>query len=119
METLSTSRAHGGVQGVYRHASSATGTQMEFSVFVPDHAEGARLPLVWYLSGLTCSQANVTEKGEFRAASAFAPIVASSQVPWGHKALPGYLGADKVAWAQYDACARSFWKRPARRRASR
>ncbi|MFC0205713.1 S-formylglutathione hydrolase [Novosphingobium soli] len=68
METLSTNRSHGGTQGVYRHQSSATRTAMTFSVFVPDHAPGARLPVVWYLSGLTCTHANVTEKGEFRAA---------------------------------------------------
>ena len=70
METVSTVRAHGGTQGVYKHASSATGTEMVFSVFVPDHAEGVKLPVVWYLSGLTCTHANVTEKGEFRAACA-------------------------------------------------
>jgi S-formylglutathione hydrolase len=63
METVSVSRSHGGVQGVYKHASTATGTDMMFSVFVPPHADGARLPVVWYLSGLTCSHANVTEKG--------------------------------------------------------
>ncbi|MBR9764444.1 MAG: S-formylglutathione hydrolase [Rhodobacteraceae bacterium] len=67
METLSTNRAHGGTQGVYRHVSTETGTGMTFSVFVPDHAEGQALPVVWYLSGLTCTHANVTEKGEFRA----------------------------------------------------
>jgi S-formylglutathione hydrolase len=55
---------------VYRHASSATGTDMTFSVFVPDHAPGATLPVIWYLSGLTCTHANVTDKGEFRAACA-------------------------------------------------
>ena len=67
MDSVSTSRAHGGTQGVYRHASTATGTDMTFSVYVPDHAPGARLPVVWYLSGLTCTHANVTDKGEFRA----------------------------------------------------
>ncbi|MEH3037276.1 MAG: S-formylglutathione hydrolase [Sphingomonas adhaesiva] len=67
MDTVSTSRAHGGTQGVYRHASAATGTDMTFSVYVPDHAPDARLPVVWYLSGLTCTHANVTDKGEFRA----------------------------------------------------
>jgi S-formylglutathione hydrolase len=70
VETVSTNNAHGGVQGVYRHASFATGTDMTFSVYVPPHAEGAKLPVVWYLSGLTCTHANVTEKGEFRAACA-------------------------------------------------
>ncbi|MCD1644485.1 S-formylglutathione hydrolase [Aurantimonas coralicida] len=205
METVSTNTAHGGVQGVYRHASKETGTEMTFSVFVPPHADGAKLPVVWYLSGLTCTHANVTEKGEYRricaelglifvapdtsprgegvpddaegaydfglgagfyvdatqapfaenyrmwsyvteelpalvaaefpadmarqsilghsmgghgaltiglthpdrykAVSAFAPIVAPSQVPWGHKALPLYLGDDKAAWRKHDAVA--------------
>jgi S-formylglutathione hydrolase len=203
METLSTNQAHEGVQGVYRHASSTTGTDMTFSVYVPPHAAGAKLPVLWYLSGLTCTHANVTDKGEyrracaehgvifiapdtsprgegvpnddaydfgqgagfyvdatqapwashfrmrsyveqelpeliaaqfpadmarqgitghsmgghgaltialrnpdrFRSVSAFAPIVAPSVVPWGEKALAGYLGADRTAWRPYDACA--------------
>jgi S-formylglutathione hydrolase len=66
----STNRAFGGVQGVYEHASAATGTPMTFSVFVPEHETGTRLPVLWYLSGLTCTHANVTEKGEFRRACA-------------------------------------------------
>ncbi|KMS51108.1 S-formylglutathione hydrolase [Novosphingobium barchaimii LL02] len=70
MDTISTNRSHGGTQGVYSHRSAETGTQMTFSVFVPDHAPGAKLPVVWFLSGLTCTHANVTEKGEFRAACA-------------------------------------------------
>ncbi|WP_028966712.1 S-formylglutathione hydrolase [Sphingomonas phyllosphaerae] len=70
METVSTARAHGGTQGVYRHRSTATGTDMTFSVYVPDHAPGTTLPVVWYLSGLTCTHANVTDKGEFRRACA-------------------------------------------------
>lgn len=75
IETVSTNRSHGGTQGVYKHASSSTGTEMTFSVFVPDHAPGAKLPVVWYLSGLTCTHANVTEKGEFRAACAELGII--------------------------------------------
>lgn len=70
LDTLSTNVSHGGVQGVYRHPSAVTGTEMTFSVFVPPHAPGAKLPVVWYLSGLTCTHANVTDKGEFRAACA-------------------------------------------------
>ena len=205
IEQLSGNRAFGGVQGVYKHASAATGTDMTFSVYVPPQADGAKLPVVWYLSGLTCTHANVTEKGEyrracaelglifvapdtsprgdgvaddpagaydfglgagfyvdateapfadhyrmwtyvteelpalvaehfpadmerqsimghsmgghgaltigltfpdrFRAVSAFAPIVAPGQVPWGHKALGGYLGDDRAAWRKHDAVA--------------
>jgi S-formylglutathione hydrolase len=204
MERTSRWRAHGGWQEVWRHSSQATGTAMEVSVFLPDAAPDAVLPVVWYLSGLTCSWANVTEKGEFRAAcarhglifvapdtsprgegvpgdpegawdfglgagfyvdairnpwarnyrmrsyveqelptlvaaqfpadmgrqgimghsmgghgaltialrnpgrfravSAFAPIAAPSDAPWGRKALGRYLGEDRDAWAEYDAC---------------
>ena len=39
---------------------------MTFAVYVPDHEDGAKLPLLWYLSGLTCTHANVMEKGEYR-----------------------------------------------------
>ncbi len=208
MERVSESRSHGGVQGVYTHASGVTGTPMTFAVFVPGQAADARgagekLPVLWYLSGLTCTHANVMEKGEyrracaelgvvlvcpdtsprgddvpdddaydfgkgagfyvdatqepwaanfrmrsyiedelpalvaaefpvdlerqgvfghsmgghgaltvslrnpgrFRSTSAFAPIVAPSQVPWGEKALGGYLGNDRAAWREYDAVA--------------
>ena len=70
MDTISTHTAFGGEQGVYRHRSSATGTDMTFSVYVPAHASGAKLPVVWYLSGLTCTHANVTDKGEYRRACA-------------------------------------------------
>lgn len=75
LETISTAKAHGGTQGVYRHASRETGTGMTFSVYVPPHEEGAHLPVVWYLSGLTCTHTNVTDKGEFRAACARLGIV--------------------------------------------
>jgi len=205
IETVSEAKSHGGAQGVYRHASAATGTDMVFSVFVPDHEPGAKLPVLWYLSGLTCTHANVTEKGEYRAAcaehgiifvapdtsprgegvpddsegawdfglgagfyvdatatpwsanyrmwsyvadelpaliaehfpvdmdrqgitghsmgghgaltvalrhpgrfrsvSAFAPIVAPGQVPWGDKALSNYLGPDRAKWRAHDAVA--------------
>jgi len=204
-ETLSTNRAHGGRQGVIRHASASTGTDMTFSIFIPDHAPGEKLPVIWYLSGLTCTHANVTDKGEyrkacadsgvifvapdtsprgegvpddaerawdfgigagfyvtatqepwaklyrmrdyverelpafvaehfpvdmsrqgitghsmgghgaltialrdpdrFRSVSAFAPIVSPLHCPWGEKALGGYLGGDRTAWREYDACA--------------
>ncbi len=71
MDTISVARAHDGTQHVVRHASRETGTEMTFSVFVPPQADdGAVCPIVWYLSGLTCTHANVTEKGEYRRACA-------------------------------------------------
>jgi S-formylglutathione hydrolase len=205
IQTVSLNRSHGGIQGVYKHASRETRTDMTFSVYVPPHQQNAKLAVVWYLSGLTCTHANVTEKGEFRsicaelglilvapdtsprgdkvpgdpaaaydfglgagfyvdateqpfarnyrmwsyvteelpeliaehfpadpqrqsilghsmgghgaltvalrhpdryrAASAFSPIVAPSRVPWGIKALGGYLGDNKEAWRMHDAVA--------------
>jgi S-formylglutathione hydrolase len=208
LELVSSNRAFGGTQGVYKHASSATKTEMTFSVFVPPHEADAKLPIVWYLSGLTCTHANVTDKGEYRkicaelglifiapdtsprgpdvngddvadddaydfgkgagfyvdatqepwakhyqmrsyiedellgiiaanfpadmarqaimghsmgghgaltiglrnpdrfkSISAFAPIVSPLNCPWGEKALAGYIGPDKSAWREYDACA--------------
>jgi S-formylglutathione hydrolase len=200
-ELIESHKAFGGVQGVYRHQSAATGTPMTFAVFTPPQA-GPR-PVVTYLSGLTCTHANVMDKGEYRrlaaelglvivcpdtsprgegvpndeaydfgqgagfyvdatqapwsanfrmwtyvteelpaliaehfdidasrqgitghsmgghgaltvglrnpdtyrSISAFAPIVAPSQVPWGEKAFTGYLGPDRGAWKAHDAVA--------------
>ena len=71
MQIVSENKSFGGRQLVCSHASVATGTEMTFSVFLPPQAEGGgTLPVVWYLSGLTCTHANVTEKGEYRAACA-------------------------------------------------
>ncbi|MHA6721792.1 S-formylglutathione hydrolase [Sphingomonas sp. RS2018] len=74
-ETVSESKAFGGVQGVYAHASETTGTKMMYSVYVPPHDDGARLPVLWYLSGLTCTHANVTDKGEYRRACADTGVI--------------------------------------------
>jgi S-formylglutathione hydrolase len=203
-EIVSETKSHAGRQLVVRHASKACSCDMSFSIFLPPQAErGSALPVVWYLSGLTCTQANVTEKGEYRAAcaelglifiapdtsprgdhiadvdaydfgkgagfyvdatvepwshnyrmwtyvteelpalvaaefpvdmgrqgitghsmgghgaltvalnfperfrsiSAFAPIVAPSEVGWGQKALAGYLGADERSWRRHDCVA--------------
>jgi S-formylglutathione hydrolase len=114
MEVVSTNRSHGGTQGVYRHASAETGTPMTFSVFVPDHAPGTKLPVVWFLSGLTCTHANVTEKGEFRAACAQAGVilVAPDTSPRGEdvpddeaydfgQGAGFYVDATEASWAQH------------------
>ena len=70
LETKSLWKAHGGTQGVYTHASDSCACPMTFAVYVPPHADGQKLPVLWYLSGLTCTHANVMEKGEYRKAAA-------------------------------------------------
>ncbi|MEA3001590.1 MAG: S-formylglutathione hydrolase [Sphingomonadales bacterium] len=67
LETISTAKSFGGTQNVYRHASRETGTDMNFAVYLPPQAAaGAKLPVLWYLSGLTCTHANVMEKGFYQ-----------------------------------------------------
>jgi S-formylglutathione hydrolase len=204
LETISENRCFAGVQGVYRHDSQLCNGPMRFAVYRPDaEIAGSPVPVVTWLSGLTCTEENFTVKagaqrvasalglmivapdtsprgqnlpGEdeaydfgsgagfylnatrapwsqayrmysyiteelpavlhdhfhgdmarqgifghsmgghgaltihlknpetYRSVSAFAPIVAPTQVPWGEKAFAGYLGEDREAWAAYDAC---------------
>ena len=67
LETLSSARSFGGTQLACRHSSRETGTEMTFGVYLPPQAEaGEPLPVLWYLSGLTCTHANVVEKGGFQ-----------------------------------------------------
>ncbi len=70
LETKSLAKSHGGIQGVYTHHSAVCACPMTFAVFVPPYEAGAKLPVLWYLSGLTCTHANVMEKGEYRKAAA-------------------------------------------------
>ncbi|MCG8442308.1 MAG: S-formylglutathione hydrolase [Caulobacterales bacterium] len=205
MKTESEVRCFEGVQGVYEHDSVSCACPMRFAVFTPPRTHLGKRPVLWWLSGLTCTHANFTEKagaqrvaaelgliivapdtsprgqgvpddpqaeydfglgagfyvdatqepwarnyqmrsylerdlprliasqfpadmsrqaicghsmgghgaltfalrepGRFRSVSAFAPIAAPSEVPWGKKALGGYLGQDPAAWREHDACA--------------
>lgn len=66
METISTAKSFGGIQGVYRHKSETTQSDMTFALFLPPQAESGPVPLLWYLSGLTCTHQNVMDKGEYR-----------------------------------------------------
>lgn len=69
-ETVSQSRCFGGTQFVYRHVSRETSTPMRLAVFVPPQAKDAKVPVVWFLSGLTCTEENFTVKaGAQRVAS--------------------------------------------------
>jgi S-formylglutathione hydrolase len=62
METVSENRCFGGVQGVYRHRSIVCDCDMTFGLFLPQEAEHAAVPVIWYLSGLTCTHENAMTK---------------------------------------------------------
>ncbi len=66
MKIISEAKAHGGRQGVYSMDSEACGCDMTFAVFQPLVAKEQLCPVVWFLSGLTCTHANVMDKGEYR-----------------------------------------------------
>lgn len=203
MERIERHASHGGYQEVWKHTSSALGCEMKFGIYLPEPAlRGEQCPVLYWLSGLTCTEQNFITKagaqryaaehgiilvapdtsprgtdvaddpaydlgqgagfyvnatempwathfrmfdyvsdelpalieaqfpagearsifghsmgghgalvvalrnpGRYRSVSAFSPIVAPSQVPWGQKALATYLGNDRAAWMQYDATA--------------
>jgi S-formylglutathione hydrolase len=75
MKTVETHLSHGGTQGVYTHRSETTGCDMTVAVYVPPQADSGPCPVLWYLSGLTCTHANVMDKGEYRAAAAGAGVI--------------------------------------------
>jgi S-formylglutathione hydrolase len=62
LETISLNRCFGGVQGIYSHDSSAIGLPMRFAVYSPPAAEHGKVPVLIYLSGLTCTEENFTIK---------------------------------------------------------
>jgi S-formylglutathione hydrolase len=67
LETLSSALSFGGTQLACRHSSRETGTDMTFGIYLPPQSgTGAPLPLLWFLSGLTCTHANVAEKGHYQ-----------------------------------------------------
>lgn len=70
MKTLSSSKSFGGVQYVYSHASEACACNMTFALYLPPQAAEGKVPVLWYLSGLTCTHQNVMDKGEYRRAAA-------------------------------------------------
>jgi S-formylglutathione hydrolase len=108
-------RCHGGTIGFYAHASTSTGTEMRFSVYVPPHAQGARLPVLYYLAGLTCTEETFMIKAgaQQHAAAAGLILVAPDTSPRGIE-LPGdrehwdfgvgagfYVDATESPWAQH------------------
>ncbi|MFO6465279.1 S-formylglutathione hydrolase [Jannaschia sp. KMU-145] len=82
MKTIAENRCFGGTQGVYSHASDATGTDMTFGLFLPEHPTGA---VLWYLSGLTCTHENAMTKAGLQgwAAEAGLAVVFPDTTPRG------------------------------------
>jgi S-formylglutathione hydrolase len=114
LTTLEQHRCFGGIQGVYRHESSATGTAMAFAVYQPPQATRGPVPVLYWLSGLTCTWANFTEKAGAQrfAARAGLMIVAPDTSPRGTD-FPGehdaydfgsgagfYVDATEAPWSQ-------------------
>ena len=62
MKTISENRCYGGTQGVYSHASEACNCEMTFAVFLPEEAAFGPVPVLWFLSGLTCTHENAMTK---------------------------------------------------------
>lgn len=114
LNIISETTAHGGMQGVFSHASEACKCDMTFAVFVPPQAKDELRPVLWYLSGLTCTHANVMEKGEYRrlAAELGLIIVCPDTSPRGNdvpdeltnwqmgKGAGFYLDATEAPWAE-------------------
>ncbi|MGR3648056.1 MAG: S-formylglutathione hydrolase [Shimia sp.] len=63
MQIVSENRAFGGTQGVYTHQSHSTHCEMTFGLFLPEEAQHTPVPVLWYLSGLTCTHENAMVKG--------------------------------------------------------
>ena len=115
MKLVSTAKAFGGEQRVYRHASKVTGTEMEFAVFLPREAlEGFFCPTLFYLSGLTCSWEEVTMQGlpQMHAAKHGLIFVAPDTSPRGDtvpdvasydlgQAASFYLNATQKPWSDH------------------
>ena len=62
MQTISENKCYGGIQGVYSHRSDACACDMTFGLFLPKEAADEPVPLLWYLSGLTCTHENAMVK---------------------------------------------------------
>lgn len=91
LEIVSQSRCFGGTQFVYRHNSAETRTPMRFAAFVPPQAQGGRrVPVLWYLSGLTCTEENFTVKaGAQRVAAELGLLVIAPDTSPRGEGVPG------------------------------
>jgi len=87
---LSQNKSFGGVQGTYTHDSAETRCAMRFGVFLPPQAQEGRVPVLYWLSGLTCTEENfIVKAGSQRVAAELGvAIVVPDTSPRGLK-LPG------------------------------
>ena len=81
MKTVSENAAFGGVQAVYSHASEACGCEMTFAVYLPPQADDGKVPVLWYLSGLTCTHENAMTKAGAQGWAADEGIAVISPTP--------------------------------------
>lgn len=90
LELIETIRSFGGEQRRYKHQSKETGTEMVFSVYLPPGAENGGVPVLYWLSGLTCTDKNFVEKSGYQryAAEHNIAVVAPDTSPRGLD-LPG------------------------------
>ena len=90
LDVVSQSRCFGGMQFTYQHQSSETGTPMRFAAFVPPQADQHPVPVVWYLSGLTCTEENFTVKaGAQRVATELGLLLIAPDTSPRGDAVPG------------------------------
>jgi len=115
MKVISQNICFEGMQGVFAHDSEVCKGEMTFAVYVPPNATREPCPVLWYLSGLTCSHANVMEKGEYRRlaselglivvcpdTSPRGPDVADELTNWQMgKGAGFYLDATEAPWAEH------------------
>jgi len=87
MKTISEHKCFGGVQGYYSHASKEIGLEMKFSVFQPPQTQTGKVPVLYYLAGLTCNEETFAIKaGAQRVAAALGLVlVAPDTSPRGAK----------------------------------
>ena len=91
MRAISEQRCFGGIQGVYAHDSAACGCEMTFGLFLPPAAERRPVPVLWYLSGLTCTHENAMVKAGAQAHAARAGRLLR-RLPAGGFRLPAQQG---------------------------
>src|SRR5262249_7451487 len=90
LDIVSQSRCFGGTQFIYQHQSTETGTAMRFAGFIPPRADQRPVPVVWYLSGLTCTEENVTVKaGAQRVAAELGLLLIAPDTSPRGDAVPG------------------------------